>query len=243
MICFIPTKGRIKTKTYKLFQEVGIEVVHFIEPQEIEKYKVPNQVSILENDKGIGYVRNFMLNYARENNHEWVLICDDDVTSFGIYNGKTVKKDASIWFDILKKAKKLPFELIGINYTQHAWHEKTSYSINKKFAEVCVLMNVPKIKWNYRPEFNLKEDRDFALQTIKNGNGILRFNHYWFSCPDVGSNAGGLQSEYRAKKDEITSKKMCYEWHPFVTLKNKGDRIDMKTKIKELALHYKKIVK
>ena len=32
MICFIPTKGRLNTKTYKLFQDVGIEVKHFIEP-------------------------------------------------------------------------------------------------------------------------------------------------------------------------------------------------------------------
>lgn len=243
MICFIPSKGRPKTKTYKLFREVGIEVIHFIEPQELCSYEVPNKVSILENDKGIGYVRNFMLNYARSKGYEWILICDDDVTSFGIYNGKTIKKDASIWFDILEKAKKLPFELIGINYTQHAWHEKTSYSINKKFAEVCVLMNVKKITWDYRPEFDLKEDRDFALQTIKNGNGILRFNHYWFSCPDVGTNAGGLQNMYRMKRDEETAKKMCYEWHPFVTLKTKGDRIDMKTDIKALSQHYKKIVK
>jgi hypothetical protein len=243
MICFIPTKGRTNTKTYKLFQEAGIEVKHFIEPQEIEKYQVPNKVSILENDKGVGYVRNFMLNYARKNNYDWVLVCDDDVTSFGFYNGKTIKQDATIWFKILDKAKKLPFELIGINYTQHAWHEKTSYSINKKFAEVCVLMNVSKIKWDYRSEFNLKEDRDFALQTIKNGNGILRFNHFWFSCPDVGSNVGGLQNEYKAKKDEESSKKMCYEWHPFITLKRKGERIDMKTDIKGLANHYKKTVK
>jgi hypothetical protein len=243
MICFIPTKRRLNTKTYKLFQDVGIEVKHFIEPQEIEKYQVPNKVSILENDKGIGYVRNFMLNYARQNNYEWVIICDDDVVSFGIYNGKTIKQDASIWFKILEKVNKLPFELIGINYTQHAWHEKTNYSINKKFAEVCVLINVSKIKWNYRPEFNLKEDRDFALQTIKNGNGILRFNHFWFSCPDVGSNAGGLQSEYKLKKDEESAKKMCSEWHPFVTLKKKGNRIDMKTDIKELATYYKRIIK
>ena len=243
MICFIPTKGRLNTKTYKLFQDVGIEVKHFIEPQEIENYQVPNKVSILENDKGIGYVRNFMLNYARKNNYDWVLICDDDVTSFGIYNGKTIKQDASIWFTILEKAKKLPFELIGINYTQHAWHEKTSYSINKKFAEVCVLMNVSKINWNYRAEFNLKEDRDFALQTIKNGNGILRFNHFWFSCPDVGSNVGGLQDMYKAKKDEESAKKMCYEWQPFISLKKKGDRVDMKTDIKALAVYYKKIVK
>jgi hypothetical protein len=243
MICFIPTKGRLNTKTYKLFESVGIKVYHFIEPQEIEKYQVPNKISIKENDKGIGYVRNFMLEFARYNNFDWVLICDDDVTSFGIYNGKTVKQDASIWFDVLEKAQKLPFELIGINYTQHAWHEKTKYSINKKFAEVCILMNVSKIKWNYRPEFNMKEDRDFALQTIKNGNGILRFNHYWFSCPDVGSNTGGLQNEYKLKKDEESAKKMCSEWHPFVTLHRKGERLDMKTDIKGLASYYKKAMK
>lgn len=243
MICFIPTKNRFNTKTFKLFESVGIEVKHFIEPQEIDKYQIPNKISIEQNNKGIAYVRNFMLDYARKNNYEWVLICDDDVTSFGIYNGKTIKKNASIWFEILEKAKKLPFELIGINYTQHAWHEKTNYSINKKFAEVCVLMNVSKIKWNYRSEFNLKEDRDFALQTIKNGNGILRFNHFWFSCPDVGSNAGGLQDMYKAKRDEESALKMCKEWNPFITLKKKGDRIDMKTDIKGLATYYKKIVK
>jgi hypothetical protein len=243
MICFIPTKGRTTTKTYKLFEQVGIEVRHFIEPQEIDKYNVPNKVSILENNKGIGYVRNFMLEYARTNDLNWVLVCDDDVTAFGIYNGKTVKKDPSIWFEILDKVKKLPFEMIGINYTQHAWHEKTNYSMNKKFAEVCVLMNVKNIHWNYRSQFNLKEDRDFALQTIKNGNGILRFNRYWFACPDVGSNSGGLQDMYKAKKDEESAKKMCKEWNPFVTLKRKGERLDMKTDIKGLATHYQKIVK
>ena len=194
MICFIPTKNRFKTKTYKLFEEAGIEFKHFIEPKEFDLYGVPNKVNINKNDQGITNVRNFMLNYARENKHDWVMFCDDDVNSFGIYNGKTVKKDASIWLEVLEKAKKLPFELIGINYTQHAWHEKTSYSINKKFAEVCVLMNIKKIHWNYNE--NTKEDRDFQMQTIKNGYGVLRFNHYWFSCPDVGTNKGGLFDLY-----------------------------------------------
>lgn len=244
MICFIPTKGRVNTKTYKLFQEVGIEVKHFIEPQEIENYQVPNKVSILENDKGIAYVRNFMLNYARKNKYDWVIICDDDVTDFGLaINNKCITKNAGVWFDIYNKVKNLPFELIGLNYRQHAWNETKNYSINKKFAEVCVLMNVSKIKWNYRQEFNLKEDRDFALQTIKYGNGILRFNKYFFNCPDVGKNTGGLQNEYKAKKDEESAKKMCYEWNPFVTIQKKDDRIDMKADIQSLANHYKKIIK
>ena len=104
-------------------------------------------------------------------------------------------------------------------------------------------MNTEAIKWKYRTEFNLKEDRDFALQTIKYGNGILRFNHFWFSCPDVGSNAGGLQNEYKLKRDEESAKKMCFEWHPFITLNKKGNRIDMKTDIKSLAQSYKKTIK
>lgn len=243
MICFIPSKGRPNTKTHKLFQDVGIDVIHFVEPQEIDSYQVPNKVSILENNRGIAYVRNFMLNYAKLNNHEWIIICDDDVRHFGLYDGKTTKVDASFWFTLLEKAKKMPFELIGINYRQHAWHAKNNYSINKKFAEVCVLINASKINWKYRAEFNLKEDRDFVLQTIKHGNGVLTFDKYFFNCPDVGSNAGGLQDLYRIKKDEESAQKMCYEWNPFIKLQHKGDRIDMKTDIKALAIHYKKIVK
>jgi len=243
MICCIPTRGRPETKTYKLFEEAGIRFFHFIEPQELSSYNVPNKVSIGQDNQGIAYVRNFILDWAKENNHQWVIVCDDDVNSFGIYNGKTQKIGAKIWNEIFNKAKDLPFELVGINYVQHAWHEKKKYSVNKKFAEVCVLMNVARIKWSYRPEYNLKEDRDFALQTISKGNGILRFNHYWFSCPDVGSNKGGLQELYKQKLDERSAVKMCNEWQPFVSLKRKGSRLDMKTDIKGLATYYKKKVK
>tara|TARA_R110002012_G_scaffold291202_1_gene485540 strand:+ start:1561 stop:2286 length:726 start_codon:yes stop_codon:yes gene_type:complete len=241
MICYIPTKGRHNTKSYKLFEEVGIKVLHFIEPAEIDLYDVPNKVDIKKNNQGISYVRNFMLEYAKKNQDEWVIFSDDDIQGFGIYNGKTIKKDASIWFDILERAKKLPFELVGINYKQHAWHEKTNYSINKKFAEVCVLMNVKKIKWNYKN--NTKEDRDFQLQTIKNGFGVLRFNHYWFSCPNVGSNKGGLFDLYKNKKDIEWSKNIVKSWHPFAKLVRKKNRIDAKINIKEFAKSLNKIVK
>jgi len=243
MICFIPTKGRVKTKTYKLFLDAGIDVIHFIEPKEFDLYDVPNKVSILKNDMGIAYVRNFMLEYAKKNNHEWVIMCDDDVDHFGVYNNGNIKKDANIWHEIKQKVEKLPFELIGINYRQLAWTEKTNYSINKRFVEVCVLFNINRIKWVYRSEFNMKEDRDFSMQTIQKGNGILRFNKYFYNCPDVGTNPGGLQEEYKSKKDEETAFKMCREWNPFVTLKKKGNRIDIKADLKSLAKYYKKIIK
>lgn len=241
MICYIPTKGRFNTKTYKLFEDIGMEVVHFIEPKEIDKYDVPNKVNIEKDDMGVTYVRNFMLDHAKDKGREWVIFCDDDVTSFGVYNGKTEKRDASIWRDIHAVVKNMPFELVGINYTQFAWTEKDNYSVNRKFAEVCVLVNVKKVNWRYRD--NTKEDRDFQMQTIKLGNGVLRFNHYWFSCPNVGSNEGGLHEDYKNKKDTEWARNLAREWHPFSKLIVKKDRVDARIDIKGYAKHLKKQVR
>ena len=240
MICFIPTKGRPETKTYKLFEEANIPVKHFVEPQDFDKYDVPNKINIEQNDQGMPYVRNFMLDYAKKHKHDWIIVCDDDVSAFGKYDGKSNNVGAKIWWEIFEKAKKLPFELIGINYRQHAWHEKTSYSINRKVAEVCVLIHVSALRWNYRNEFKLKQDRDFVLQTIKRGNGVLKFNHYFFNCPNVGTNKGGLQEMYKQKKDEESAIKFVKEWHPFAELKKNGDRIDAKIDFKQFAAFYKK---
>lgn len=217
--------------------------MHFVEPQEFQIYNIPNKISIEKNDAGIGYVRNFILNYAKQNKYEWVIMCDDDVTEFGeAINNKCIITSANIWNKVYEKAKKLPFEIYGLNYRQHAWHETKNYTINKSFVEVCVLLNTKKISWLYRSEFDLKEDRDFVLQTIKKGNGVVRFNKLFYNSPALGKQ-GGLYSEYKAKKDELSAKKMVYEWHPFATLHKKGDRVDVKVDVKSLALYYKKIVK
>jgi hypothetical protein len=246
LFCFIPTKSRLDTNTYKLFDAVGIKVYHFIEPQEFNKYQIPNKINIGEDDKGITFVRNFMLNYAKNMNLEWVIFCDDDVKNFGYFcqkTKKTITSGASIWLDILEKVKILPFEMVGINYCQYAWLEKAIYSINKKFAEVCVLINCKKINWEYNNNYNLKEDRDFQLQTIKNGNGVLRFNFYWFQCPAVGTNKGGLHDMYKANKDKEGAVNIVKKYHPFAKLQKKGDRIDAKIDISGFAKSFNKLVK
>lgn len=243
MVICIPSKGRPNTKTWKLFVDHGYEVFHFVEPQEYDAYDVPNKINIGKNDSGLMYVRNFKLDWLRQNNHKWAWFVDDDITHFGIYNGKTVKKDASVLRDIESKALKLPFEIIGMNYCQHAWHEKTPWSVNKKFPDCCALLNLEKITWRFDERYPLKGDRDFALKAIKYGHGILRFNHIWFNCPNVGTNAGGLQSKYKAKVDEEAAKMIAKNWHPFITLKMNGERLDMKADIAAIARHYNKDVK
>ena len=242
MICYIPSKGRPKTQTYKLFQSAGIEVLHFIEPAEIGLYHAPGtKVDIGKDDEGIAYVRNCMLDHAKEHRHEWVIIADDDITGFGKYEGGSkVKTDASIWLEIFEKVRGLPYELTGINYVQHAWYSQKDLSINSKFAEVCVLMHTPSIHWRYRAEFDTKEDRDFTMQTIKNGAGVLRFNRFCFTCPGVGTNEGGLRDMYKEKRDELAVHSMCEEWGNLVTTKWKKDILDFKANLKALAGQYNK---
>lgn len=246
MIVCIPSKGRPTTRTYKLFAEAGIPVYHFVEPQQVDEYMkagVPNIVSIQASNQGISYVRNFILDYTKEQGLEWIIMCDDDVSRFDIYkNKKNYKLSITEVLAQLEKAKGLPFEMVGLNYKQYIWVAKTLHSINTKTVEQCVMLNVKKIWWRYRPAFNLKEDRDFALQTIKYGNGILRFNTIGIQSPDIGTNAGGLNDEYKAKTDQAAAVKMVKEWHPFVELKKKDQRIDIKLKLKELAQHYKRQV-
>ena len=242
MICFIPTKSRTNTKTYKLFEKEKIEFKHFIEPQEFEQYDVPNKINILKDNQGISFVRNFMLQYAKTNKHKWILMCDDDIISFYEYKGnKNIKRGAEIWIDILNKAKKLPFELFGINNKQFIWTAKKNYIINKASVEACVLMNIDKINWDY--DNDTKEDKDFVMKTIKQGSGVVKFLKLGFSTPTVGSNKGGLHDKYLIKKDYDWSKKMAKKWYPYALLYTNNKKTDVRINYKDFAKSMNKIIR
>jgi hypothetical protein len=242
MICCIPTKGRYNTNTYKLFEKAGIEVKHFIEPQEFDLYNVPNKVSIEKDNQGISYVRNFILRYAKKNNHNWIIMCDDDIKSFTEYrNKKNIKIDADIWNKIFEKVKKLPFELYGINNQQFIWTAKQDYVINKASVEAVILMNTEKIDWIY--DKNTKEDKDFVMQTIKNGYGVIKFLKIGFNTPKVGSNKGGLHEKYKNKNDYKWAEKITKKWYPYTKLYKTNKKIDVRINYKEFAKSLNKIVK
>ena len=237
MIVCIPTKGIPQTKTHKIFEECGIKVFHFIEPQEMNSYSHDNKVNIEKNDQGISYVRNYILDWAKENNHKTIMMCDDDITCFHEYikNKNTpIKSDRLI--ELSEKFDSMPFELGGFNYKQLIWTAKKSYAINSSTVDQCVMMKPLKIKWRYRPHFNMKEDRDFTLQTIKKGYGVLKFCKVGINSPEIGSNQGGLYNEYKQRKDEEAVSKMCKEWKPFITpKKSKRGVFDCKIDYKGMA--------
>lgn len=233
MIVCIPSKGRPETKTHLLFEAAGFHVYHFVEPQDIDSYRVTNKICIKANDMGMTYVRNFMLDWCKENQIDWAWFCDDDITQFGKFDGKTRKTSADELWAVSEKAFQLPFEIVGIGTRAFAWSTKQAVSINSKFVEGCVLINVRNIHWRYRED--TKEDRDFCFQCIEQGHGILRFNRVFFDTPVVGTNKGGLHDWYKNNRDSNAAKKLALTWSPWIQLKQKPNRLDVKADISGFA--------
>jgi len=235
VIAFIPTKGRPSTKTHELLEASGFTVYHFVEPQEFDSYALPNKVDIGRNDGGISYVRNFMLDYAQREGLRYVLILDDDINAFGTAKGgKAVKQpnaDALIKpFSIFKKAD---FAIGGFNLRQFAWSEKKPYRVNTGKAEGCILCDMSKIDWRYKDD--TKEDKDFVMQCLDKRQSFIFFCRTFYNTPAIGTNKGGLNELYRAKRDAVWAKKIARDWPDYAKLITQYGRSDVKLDYKKKA--------
>tara|TARA_R110002020_G_scaffold357467_3_gene569828 strand:- start:1986 stop:2756 length:771 start_codon:yes stop_codon:yes gene_type:complete len=240
-IVLIPSKSRAK-KTFLINQlvENNLKFYYFVEPSELtEYYKIlpkKNVINILKNNQGIGYVRNFILNYAQTNNIKKYWTLDDDLTNF--YHReekKMVKNDINVLKKVEKQFKDSDYGIYGLEYQQFAWSANKE-KVENSYMDCCVCIDAEKAyKKNikYRPRLNLKEDRDFAMQFIKNGYNNARSTLYAFSCPKNGSNEGGLSKEYKennGEKEKRAVERMIEEWGVDICRKiiKKDGRVDVK---------------
>lgn len=212
---FIPSKGRPSCATAKHFPDA----ILVVEEDELEAYLEANpgkKILVLpEPNQGIAYVRNFILKHNR-NLSKWFWMIDDDVSGF--YQTKDKKLVSLPGEQALSQAEAilLTFPTVGqgaLEYCQFAWSSTSSTRLNS-YCDVCVAINVRYTSLcAYRPEMNLKEDRDFTLQVLKNGAKTLRLSKLSFRAPKNGSNKGGLYQEYQQKtKEREAVDRMALVW-------------------------------
>tara|TARA_R100001443_G_scaffold116699_2_gene138109 strand:+ start:508 stop:1275 length:768 start_codon:yes stop_codon:yes gene_type:complete len=204
---FIPSKGRAKTS--KLIQQINehnLEHKFFIEPQEYSDYKKiiskKNLINIESKNKGIAFVRQFILDYAIKNKiyRYWQL--DDDITGFYYrVKNKMIKKNILVLEKVEKQFSQQDYGVFALEYRQFAWSANKDI-IENSYMDTCINVDANKAKEKnikYRP-LAFKSDRDFGMQFIYHGCKIGRSTLYAFSCPQNGSNKGGLYDEYNYKK-------------------------------------------
>lgn len=214
-----------------MLEPFGYEVIHFVEPQDLDAYSHMRKLICIEkNDQGISYARNYVLRWAKSNDIGKYWIIDDDILGFYKYvKGKTIKSDASILAEVESRTANLGFELIGLNHRSEMWR-CAPYNVNSKYVYNVVLIDSKNVTWEYDDQVYMKEDRDFSLSAIKYGKkGIIRMNHFGFEMPVMGSNKGGLYEQYRQRLDTVHAKRMVLKWSPYCTLyerTGKNNRID-----------------
>lgn len=233
---FIPSKNRAdKQSTFEILKSVGLDNITniVVEPQDYEEYKKLGYpvIKLPENDKGISYSRNFILDYCRKNGIEYCIQMDDDIQAFylkeGEISGKKMKKDN---FAILEAIE--IFEntntYMGLEYQQFAWASGDKLFTENRGIEVIHFMYLPNIPENIRFDKNTKEDKDFCIQALLSGIKTVKINYIAMSVPSIGTNKGGLHEWYASKGDNLSAVMMLKKWGSrIIKLKKKDNgRID-----------------
>ena len=191
-----------------------------VEPQEYFDYvKVLPQSHLIilpDNDRGLAYARQFILDVAAIERLTWFWMLDDDLTGFfKQVSGKMQRIDLDVALSGAEQffVSSNTIAQAGLEYQQFAWSQKKPYTMNG-YCDCCVAIHAQRCKsLKFRDEVNLKLDRDFTLQVLSLGYDTLRTFKYAFSCPKNGSNAGGLQGVYQTDGEELrNSQRMCELW-------------------------------
>lgn len=235
--CFIPSKGRPKSK---LFEQLP-DAILVVEPQDEAYYFSENpkhRILVLpEDDQGIVYVRNFIKDFAADNYIDWFWMLDDDIQTFQKFkDGKGTKMDALTCLGEVERAtSNLKYEpcMVALEYAQFAWSSNCKI-VKSGYCDSVVAINTKRTSLvRYREEAKLKEDRDFVVQNLAMGNPVARFTEWAFSAPANGSNEGGLFEVYNDEQSnhEIQAvKNMCGLWGNEIckAVKKKNGRIDVR---------------
>ncbi len=244
---FIPSKGRVNNQpTFKALQSVGLEknVVLVVEPQEAESYKEQGYPVLVlpDNNQGISFSRNFILDYCRENKIDFCIQMDDDINGFCRKKEDKVHylydNNAIIDFINLFEEEK---DCIGMEYRQVAWTNKDFW--RKGSLEVVIALYIPKIPTNVRFDKQSKEDKDFSIQLILNGITPRKCQEYIINQAPLGI-PGGLEEFYASGKDAEAAKYMLEKWgSDIITLKEKhlktgAIRLDAMVKWKNVYKKY-----
>ena len=200
-IC-IPSKGRASEMKTPLFFKPS-EVLIFAEPQEVKRYKIfwPDYtiVDIKKSDQGIVYVRNFIIDYVKEDK---ILMIDDDANYIGVRNKDNRYDKINNFEEFLNTVETgldkywaygIPFDCYAFFTNKNTNQQR--FFVNKECLVACFGCNIKKIKENnikYDTTISEGEDLDFTAQILLK-NGSICTDYRYSSNFDMRT-PGGLTS-------------------------------------------------
>lgn len=228
---YIPSKDRHSTATTNIPGAVWV-----VEPSEYDLYRASRRgvIALPKNDGGISFVRNHIKQMASDSGHARFWMIDDDISAFGfVKNGKCITREPGEILEMAEERLK-NCHLGSLGYRQFAWASEGKLAVGR-FCTVAVLVDCAFCRPLTYRNISCKEDIDFSMQVIAAGGVTASALDLWFSCPTIGSNAGGLKPHYDKRVDEDSAKKLARYWPGMVEIKNKRGRLDAFVNWKKLA--------
>lgn len=201
----VPSKNRVETlrkNALAWVPLVGIDYIVFVEPQDFGNYlEVVDSHHLLcleKNDMGLGYVKNFIKQYATENGYELIFKVDDDTKGFTDYrisakspeeSAKNVKKflalfEEQVWHHQEIKAVAFPYSFHMFDEFDFKPTKKVQSTYMVRTEWLCV----------QGKEFSVFEDFAVGLNIVVNNGFVMKYGKsgQMVGVP-VGEGTGGLQ--------------------------------------------------
>lgn len=226
----IPSKGRPDFLAKKIFSDPIV----FVEPQDEKAYAAANPeieiVNIGENNKGISYVRNKIIEYMGE---ELYCMADDDITAIykkaddnflKVTNTEYLLEDMET---LLKDEKYLV--MLGLCSKAFAWCQQKPVTFNSKVLNIAFINGRKLYPLRYDENITHGEDVDMCLQVIRSGRSTAVYNFYAYTN-NMKKSAGGCGAR---SKEEILKNidYMNLKWgRDTVTPVIKQDTVNLKVK-------------
>jgi len=202
----------------------------FIEPQDEGAYRsaYPSTdiVVLGENDRGVAFARQSMLEYTRANGWERYWQIDDNIRQFGVVVNKRVRTTTAT--DVLTSIEDLATSsrivLLGPDFALWAWNKKLQW--RRHGRPMCCKLTSTTTGINYDQRFQAREDIDFCIATLAAGWETILVHKYTIAKPKMGTVAGGLDSllESREQSEQEDNDLLISKW-PQWCIRPKSGRV------------------
>ena len=204
----VPSKGRaneIQKDTLRWLKKTTKDYRVFVEPQDLRRYvdvgideRIIQRLS--ENNRGLGYAKKAIYEFAKANNYDCIFKVDDDVVGwYGADRKPAHEKSTQVFEQAIQDGveafiKYGDVKAISYPYSFQMFEVK-KWSVNQRLQS-CYFVRT---EWlNSDERFSCFEDfATFILIRLNNGI-VLRYGWAGIDCKRVGGNSGGCQSFNRA---------------------------------------------
>jgi hypothetical protein len=208
---FVPSKGRAgKSTTAHLLEEAKVPFYMVVEPQEAYEYQAwYDRVLVLpENDRGIAFSRNWILDWAQVHYHRYAWQLDDDLKA--LYHRSKAGQSKVVIADALSYLEAVigPYPNIGGACFRNAafaytFLDKPSVTLNSMVYGFELLRTDAR---RFR-----ETDMDYSLQLLTEGWVTVTSNRIVQTTPDVGK-SGGHAGDYAEDGRKQMYERLMDQW-------------------------------